>query len=114
MYCWILPTSTRMWLRWARWLENPDGTYQQSFAAFPHPLIEPFISASQLASCRPPPTTPFAVDIISGACLMVRRNIVQQVGGLIPRLTQSTPRNSIGAIASGRQVTEYALCRMPR
>lgn len=64
------------------WLLNPDGTYQQSFAAFPHPLLEPFVSASQLASRHPPPTTPFAVDIVSGACLMVRRSIVKEVGVL--------------------------------
>lgn len=64
------------------WLLNPDGTYQQSFAAFPHPLIEPFVSASQLASRRPSPAVPFSVDIVSGACLMVSRAVIDKVGVL--------------------------------
>lgn len=64
------------------WLLNPDRTYQQSFAAFPHPLIEPFVSASQLASRHPPPSIPFAVDIVSGACLMVRCTVIEEVGVL--------------------------------
>ena len=64
------------------WLLNLDGTYQQSFSAFPRPLIEPIYSASHLASRRPRPSTPFAVDVVSGACLMVRRNVVEDVGVL--------------------------------
>lgn len=64
------------------WLLNPDGTYQQSFAAFPHPLVEPFISASQIASRRPLSAIPFAVDIVSGACLMIRYSVIEKVGVL--------------------------------
>jgi len=63
-------------------LLNSDGTEQQSFAAFPQPLTEPFVSASHVAARRCMHSTPFLTDIVSGACLMVRRNVIESVGVL--------------------------------
>lgn len=63
------------------YLLNPDGSFQPSYARFPHPLLEGLL-----------PTTiwthritahngqPFAVDSVCGAAMLVRRQAMQEVG----------------------------------
>lgn len=64
------------------YLLNPDYSDQQSYASFPHPLIEPLFSATSLATKQTISLEPFEVDIVSGACLMVRRSVLETVGPL--------------------------------
>lgn len=66
-------------------LLNPDFSYQQAYCRFPHPLTEAFVSAayvSSIASRRQDFSRPFEVDIVSGACFVVRREVVESVGML--------------------------------
>jgi hypothetical protein len=66
-------------------LLNPAGTPQRSFDIFPTPLYE---ALRPLSSCwrRYPatPQQPLAVDSVSGACMLVRRAVLSQVGLLDP------------------------------
>jgi GT2 family glycosyltransferase len=62
-------------------LLNPDGSIQQSIGFIPHPLFEAFRPVSSfLRPLNWRPVVPVPVDVISGACLLVRREVVDQVG----------------------------------
>lgn len=68
------------------WLLNPDLSYQQAYAKFPHPLIEPILSSSYWAALKADKKAQnsFEVDIVSGAALLVRKEILDVVGKLDP------------------------------
>ena len=64
-------------------LLNADGSSQPAFARFPHPLVEAF--RPSLKWFRWPwkaDEQPFEVDSVCGAAMLVRREVVEQVGGL--------------------------------
>jgi len=64
-------------------LLNGDGSRQLAFAYFPHPLIEGWWpSVSKLPALLKPKARPFEVDSVSGAAMVVRREVVEQVGVL--------------------------------
>jgi N-acetylglucosaminyl-diphospho-decaprenol L-rhamnosyltransferase len=66
-------------------LVNPDGSLQQSFCRFPQPVLEalhPFTDRWRVI--WPPSEAPVEIDWASGAALMVRREMLQKVGGLDP------------------------------
>ena len=65
-------------------LLNPDLSIQQSHAKFPNPFTEAFVSASYLTSVSKhgAPLNPVKTDVVSGACFLVRREILNSVGML--------------------------------
>ncbi len=62
-------------------LLNPDGSLQQSFARFPHPLLEGLwpVTNWSYRSLRQA-SRPFPVDSVCGAAMVVRRTVLDQVG----------------------------------
>ncbi len=66
-------------------LLNPDGSLQMSFFNFPRPVLEALHPATDRWRIRwPASQEPFEVDWGHGACLMVRRSVIADVGGLDP------------------------------
>ena len=64
-------------------LLNPDGSFQPAFARFPHPLVEawwPATNWSHLLNRRL--DEPFEVDSVCGAAMLVRRDVIGQIGVL--------------------------------
>ncbi len=64
-------------------LLNADGSPQPSSARFPHPVVEAFWPATKWSN-GPQETDDeaFEVDSVCGAAMLVRREVVEQVGGL--------------------------------
>jgi len=64
-------------------LLNPDGSFQPGFARFPHPFVEALWAAANWSyrSARHA-AEPFEVDSVCGAAMMVRRQVIEQVGVL--------------------------------
>lgn len=64
-------------------LQNPDGSFQPSFAKFPRPLTEGLWPVAGW-SHRLIPTAedPIEVDSVCGAAMLVRREVAEQVGHL--------------------------------
>jgi N-acetylglucosaminyl-diphospho-decaprenol L-rhamnosyltransferase len=64
-------------------LLNADSSFQPAFSRIPHPFIEAIWPATNWSyrSSRQA-TEPFEVDSVCGAAMMVRRQVVEQVGGL--------------------------------
>ncbi|MCL4294791.1 MAG: glycosyltransferase family 2 protein [Anaerolineae bacterium] len=64
-------------------LLNPDGSFQPAFSRFPNPFIEGIWAATNWSyqSARQA-TEPFEVDSVCGAAMLVRRQIIEQVGVL--------------------------------
>jgi GT2 family glycosyltransferase len=62
---------------------DPDGSLQHAFGRFPHPFLEALWPASQWSypSARRG-TEPFQVDWVCGAAMLVRRQVIEQVGVL--------------------------------
>ena len=64
-------------------LQNGDGSFQAA-RLFPHPVLEGILPATNWV--RPPSNAdPLQVDSVCGAALMVRREIIEQVGVLDTR-----------------------------
>lgn len=64
-------------------LLNPDGSLQPAFAHFPHPVLEGLWSAaSQSLRRMKRANEPFEVDSVCGAAMLVRREVIEQVGVL--------------------------------
>jgi len=65
------------------YLLNPDRSLQAAFASFPHPVIEAILPATSwtLAKARRQ-RGPFEVDSVCGAAMLVRREVLDQVGVL--------------------------------
>jgi N-acetylglucosaminyl-diphospho-decaprenol L-rhamnosyltransferase len=66
-------------------LLNPDGSLQQSFCHFPRPVLEalhPFTDRWRII--WPRSEAPEEIDWASGASLLVRRDMLEKVGGLDP------------------------------
>lgn len=72
-------------------LIDPDGTFQTSST---HPLPGPFNTlfdcellrkAAWRLSGRSRKQAPFAVDVVSGACMMLRTSLYRRLGGFNPR-----------------------------
>ncbi len=64
-------------------LLNADGTNQMGFARFPHPLFDAIFAgraAMQRGGRTHDITEPGDVDWLNGACIMVRREVIDQVG----------------------------------
>jgi len=62
---------------------NPDGSWQHAFGCFPHPFVEglwPSANWSHWLMGRR--GEPFEVDWVCGAAMMVRREVMEQVGVL--------------------------------
>jgi GT2 family glycosyltransferase len=62
-------------------LLNPDGSFQPAFARFPSPIIEGLLPTGvwshYLVQDR---AEPFVVDSVCGAAMLVRREVVEQIG----------------------------------
>jgi GT2 family glycosyltransferase len=65
-------------------LLNEDGSVQPAFAPFPHPLWEGLLPATHAAFPRAKRAgkEPIDVDSVCGAAMLVRRQVVDQVGVL--------------------------------
>ena len=64
-------------------LLNPDGSFQPAFARFPHPLVEALWASTNWSHRLIRHTDqPFEVDSICGAAMLVRREVIEQVGVL--------------------------------
>jgi len=64
-------------------LLNPDGTFQISFAEFPHPILEAIRPATNWTAQKAKRSSePFEVGSICGAAMLVRREVIAQVGVL--------------------------------
>ena len=62
---------------------NPDGSWQHAFGRFPHPVIEAlWPSANWSHRLVGHPQEPFEVDWVCGAAMLVRRQVIKQVGVL--------------------------------
>jgi GT2 family glycosyltransferase len=65
------------------YLLNPDGSFQPCFASFPNPLVEGVVPAGFWYHRLVLDTdSPFEVDSVCGAAMMVRRETMEQVGVL--------------------------------
>jgi GT2 family glycosyltransferase len=64
-------------------LLNPNGSTQPAFARFPHPFIEA-LWASTLCSYKSERQAeePFEVDSVCGAAMLIRQEVIEQVGVL--------------------------------
>lgn len=62
-------------------LQNADGSFQAAFARFPRPILEGIRPATSWVRA-PGQMTPMEVDSVCGAALVVRREILDDVGGL--------------------------------
>ena len=87
------------------YLLNPDCSLQVAFADFPQPVMEAIRPATSwtLHKARRE-HEPFEVDSVCGAAMLVRREVIEQVGFWTPPSTPSTRRKWIGATASSRAV----------
>jgi GT2 family glycosyltransferase len=64
-------------------LLNPNGSFQPAFARFPHPLVEAlWPSANWSHLLMRDHDGPFEVDSVCGAAMLVRRDVIEQVGVL--------------------------------
>lgn len=66
-------------------LLNPDGSVQICFCTFPKPMLEalhPLTDRWRVVQAVS--SEPFVVDWVSGACLIVRGEVIAEVGGLDP------------------------------
>lgn len=62
---------------------NPDGSWQHAFGRFPNPFIEGlWPSANWSHRLMRQQEQPFEVDWVCGAAMMVRREVIEQVGML--------------------------------
>jgi GT2 family glycosyltransferase len=63
-------------------LVNPDGSLQESFHAFPTPgaFIAESLFWKKAAHRLRRPEAPVEVDAVVGACFMVRRRVVEEIG----------------------------------
>lgn len=62
---------------------NPDGSFQPAFARFPHPIVEalwPVLNWYHRTVRYV--EQPFEVDSVHGAAMLVRREVIEQVGVL--------------------------------
>jgi GT2 family glycosyltransferase len=66
------------------YLLNPDGSFQAAFARFPNPFLEAIWPATNWSREAPPDATPYEVDSVCGAAMIVRRAASNQVGLLDP------------------------------
>jgi GT2 family glycosyltransferase len=65
------------------YLLNPDYTLQPSYAAFPNPLFEAVVAATNwVESEAQRQKDALEVDSVSGAAMVVRRAVIEQVGPL--------------------------------
>jgi len=64
-------------------LLNPDCTFQPAFARFPHPIVEAIWPAANWSfRLVKQMTEPFEVDSVHGAAMLVRRQVIEQIGVL--------------------------------
>jgi len=65
------------------YLLNPDQSLQAAFANFPQPLLEAVLPATNWTLSKAQrQRDPFEVDSVCGAAMLVRREVVEQVGVL--------------------------------
>jgi GT2 family glycosyltransferase len=65
------------------YLLNPDHSLQPAYADFPHPVMEAIVAATNwVESEAKRQTDAFEVDGVCGAAMLVRREVIEQVGGL--------------------------------
>ncbi len=65
------------------YLLNPDHTLQPAFASFPRPVTEAIWPATNWTGKRATRMAkPFEVDSVCGAAMLVRREVIEQVGML--------------------------------
>lgn len=64
-------------------LLNPDNTFQVSFAEFPHPMLEAIRPATSWTKQKTKRLIePFEVESVCGAAMLVRREVIAQIGVL--------------------------------
>ncbi len=67
------------------YLLNPDLSFQVAFASFPHPVVEAIRPATNwMFKKAQQQQHPLEVDSVCGGAMLVRRQIVEQVGMLDP------------------------------
>jgi len=105
---------------------DPDGSIQGSARSFPTPLTALFGRSSLLTSVFPnnplsrtnilttisDGRTPMTVDWVSGACMIVRRKAVDDIGLMDERFL-CTGRMLIGAGACGRRDGRWSIFHSP-